>query len=214
MSVILSNELLRKSIHLAGLLILVIYYFTDRFTILFWLIPLVMVTLQLEWMRLQGYVSYPAVLLRPSEEHRVAGYVYSIISACIVIALFSKTIAITALTMAVMGDFFSGIAGAMWGKRVDVRQTRLPVKPVPILLIMLLVSFFTGYLAAHAPGLAPLSVYTVALGALGATLADGIPWQIHGHMLDDNLTIPLVSAVLMLVSTGVQIHIQLIIINI
>jgi dolichol kinase len=42
----------------------------------------------------------------------------------------------------------------------------------------------------------------VALGALGATLADGVPWQIRGRVLDDNLTIPLVSALLMLVSTG------------
>ena len=203
MSVILSKELLRKSIHLAGMLILVIYYFTDRFNILFWLIPLVIVALQLEWMRLSGSIRYPAVLLRPSEEHRVAGYVYSIIAAVIVIALFPKTIAITALTMAILGDFSSGIAGAMWGKKANVRQMRLPIKPVPILLVMLLVSFFTGYLAAHAPGLAPLPVYSVVLGALGATLADGVPWQIRGHMLDDNLTIPMVSAVLMLVSVGI-----------
>jgi dolichol kinase len=68
---------------------------------------------------------------------------------------------------------------------------------------MLLVSFSTGYLASHAPGLAPLPAYSVALGALGATLADGVPWQIRGRVLDDNLTIPLVSALLMLVSTGI-----------
>jgi dolichol kinase len=198
MSIILSKELLRKSIHLAGMLIPVIYYFTDRFTVLFWLSPLVIVTLQLEWMRLHGYFRYPAVLLRPLEEHKVAGYVYSITAAIIVIALFPKTIAITALTMAVLGDFSSGIAGAMWGKKADVRQMRLPIKPVPIMLVMLLVSFSTGYIAERAPGLAPLPVYSVALGALGATLADGVPWQIRGHVLDDNLTIPLVSASLML----------------
>ncbi len=203
MSVILSKELIRKSIHLAGMLIPVIYYFTDRFNILFWLIPLVIITLQLEWMRLSGSIRYPAVLLRPLEEHRVAGYVYSIIAAVIVIALFPKTIAITALTMAILGDFSSGIASAMWGKKADVRQMRLPVKPVPILLVMLLVSFSTGYLAAQAPGLAPLPVYSVALGALGATLADGVPWKIRGRVLDDNLTIPLVSALLMLVSMGI-----------
>ena len=202
MSVIISKELLRKSIHLAGMLILVAYYFLGRFTVLFWLSLIVIVILQLEWMRLRGYISYPAVLLRPSEEHRVAGYVYSTTAAFIVIALFPKTIAITAITMAVLGDFSSGIAGAVWGKKADVRQMRLPIKPVPILLVMLLVSFTTGYLAAHAPGLAPLPVYSVALGAIGATLADGVPWQIRGHMLDDNQTIPLLSAILMLVSSG------------
>ncbi len=81
MSIILSKELLRKSIQLAGMLIPVIYYFTDRFTVLFWLVPLVFVTLQLELMRLSGYFRYPAVLLRPYEEHRVAGYIYSITAA-------------------------------------------------------------------------------------------------------------------------------------
>ncbi len=203
MSIIISKELLRKSIHLAGILIPVAYYFLGRFTVLFWLSPIVIVTLQFEWMRLRGYINYPAPLLRPSEEHRVAGYVYSIIAAFIVIALFPKTIAITAITMAVLGDFSSGIAGAVWGKKADVRQMRLPIKPVPILLVMLLVSFSTGYLAAHAPVLAPLPIYSVALGALGATLADGVPWQMRGHVFDDNLTIPLVSAVLMLVSSGI-----------
>ncbi len=203
MSIIISKELLRKSIHLAGMLFPVAYYFLGRFTVLFWLSPIVIVTLQFEWMRLRGYISYPAVLLRPSEEHRVAGYVYSTIAAFIVIVLFPKTIAIAAITMAVLGDLSSGIAGAVWGKKANVRQMRLPIKPVPIMLVMLLVSFSTGYLAAHAPGLAPLPVYSVALGALGATLADGVPWQIRGHVFDDNLTIPLVSAVLMLVSAGI-----------
>ncbi|MCL7474524.1 MAG: hypothetical protein SCH39_02890 [Methanosarcinales archaeon] len=203
MSVILSKELLRKSIHLTGMLFPAIYYFTDRFTLLFWLGLIVIVILQFEWMRLRGYISYPAVLLRPSEEHRVAGYVYSTTAAFIVIALFPKTIAIAAITMAVLGDFSSGIAGAVWGKKADVRQMRLPIKPKLILLVMLLVSFSTGYLAAHAPGLAPLPVYSLALGALGATLADGVPWQIRGHVFDDNLTIPLVSAMLMLVSSGI-----------
>ncbi len=203
MSIIISKELLRKSIHLAGMLFPVAYYFLGRFTVLFWLSPIVIVTLQFEWMRLRGYISYPAVLLRPSEEHRVAGYVYSTIAAFIVIVLFPKTIAIAAITMAVLGDLSSGIAGAVWGKKANVRQMRLPIKPVPIMLVMLLVSFSTGYLAAHAPGLAPLPVYSVALGALGATLADGVPWQIRGHVFDDNLTIPLVSAMLMLVSAGI-----------
>ncbi|MBW6516910.1 MAG: hypothetical protein K0A89_00185 [ANME-2 cluster archaeon] len=203
MSVILSKELLRKSIHLTGMLFPAIYYFTDRFTLLFWLSLIVIVILQFEWMRLRGYISYPAVLLRPSEEHRVAGYVYSTTAAFIVIALFPKTIAIAAITMAVLGDFSSGIAGAVWGKKADVRQMSLPIKPKPILLVMLVVSFSTGYLAANAPGLAPLPVYSLALGALGATLADGVPWQIRGHVFDDNLTIPLVSAMLMLVSSGI-----------
>ncbi|MCL7414989.1 MAG: hypothetical protein M8349_02865 [ANME-2 cluster archaeon] len=203
MAAILSKEVLRKSIHLSGMLIPVIYYFLDRFTALFWLSLIVIVTLQFEWMRLRGYITYPAALLRPFEEQKVAGYAYSITAAFIVIAFFPKTIAITALTMAVLGDISSGIAGAVWGNNADVRQKRLPVKPIPIMLIMLLVSFSSGYLAGQAPGLSPLPAYSVVLGALGAALADGVPWQIRGHMLDDNLTIPLISAVLMLVSSGI-----------
>jgi dolichol kinase len=139
-------------------------------------------------MRLRGYVKYPGILLRSFENRKVAGYVYSTIAALIVIALFSKTIAIVAFTMFVIGDACSGIAGAVWGEKVNVRHLKLPIKPVPILLMMFLVSFISGYSVTLTPRLEQLPAFVIAVGALGATLADGVPWQIRGRMLDDNLT--------------------------
>lgn len=193
---ILLQEVLRKSIHLSGILIPAGYYFIDRFTALFWLSLLLVVTLHLEWMRLHGYIQYPAILLRPLENKKMAGYAYSILAAFLVIALFSRTTAIVAFTMAVIGDTSSGIAGAVWGKSANVRQTGLPLKPAPIMLVMFLVSLGSGYLASLASGLESLPFFSIALGALGATLADCVPWQIRGRVLDDNLTIPLASAFL------------------
>jgi dolichol kinase len=35
-------------------------------------------------------------------------------------------------------------------------------------------------------------------GALAAAIADGVPWQIRGRVLDDNLTIPFTCAFIIL----------------
>lgn len=179
-----------------------IYYFIDRFTALFWLSLIVLVMLQLEYMRLKGYIRYPNILLRPFEEHRVAGYAYSTTAAFIVIALFPKTIAIAAMAMAIIGDTSTGIAGAVLGKDSNVRQSRLPLKPVPVLAVMFMASFASGYLATLAPAMEQIPVFSILMGALGATLADGVPWQVRGRVLDDNFTIPVVSALLMFLSAA------------
>ncbi|MBE0523366.1 MAG: hypothetical protein IBX40_03385 [Methanosarcinales archaeon] len=199
---IILKEILRKSIHLLGILIPGIYYFIDRSTAILWLSLIVGVLFIAEWMRLREIISFPSIILRSHEVHKVAGHLYLMASALIVIALFSKTIAIAAITMAVIGDTSSGIVGALWGKKAHVRHTRLPLKPAPILLVMFLTSFISGYLATLAPRLDTLPVFSLALGALGAMLADGIPWQIRGRILDDNLTIPIISALIIFLSPG------------
>lgn len=197
---IILREILRKSIHLLGIIIPGIYYFIDRSTAILWLSLIVGVLFIAEWMRLRGIISFPGIILRSHEMHKVAGYLYLIASALIVIALFSKTIAIAAITMAVIGDTSSGIVGSLWGKKANVRHTRLHFKPTPILLVMFLTSFISGYLATLAPRLDTLPVFSLAMGALGAMLADGVPWHIRGQILDDNLTIPIISALIIFLS--------------
>jgi len=200
---IIVKEILRKSIHLLGILIPGIYYFSDRSAFILWFGLIVGVLFIVEWMRLRGIISFPGIILRSHEGHKVASYLYMMASALIVIALFSKTIAIVAITMAIIGDTCSGIVGSLWGKRAHVRHTRLPFKPAPILLVMFLTSFFSGYLATLAPRLDTLPIFSLALGALGAMIADGVPWHIRGRVLDDNLTIPIISALLIFLSLNI-----------
>ncbi len=198
MSDILVREIVRKSIHLSGLLILIIYHFTDRSTVVFWLSLIVVAMFLTEWMRLKGYIRYPGFLLRPFEEHKVAGYIYSTTSALFVIALFPKNVAMAAISMAIIGDLSSGIAGAIMGDRANVRQMKLPHKPVLILIIMFLMSFISAFLIVDLTGVDQLPIIALVAGAAGATIADGVPWEIRGRVLDDNLTIPFTSAILIL----------------
>jgi dolichol kinase len=46
-------------------------------------------------------------------------------------------------------------------------------------------------------GLAFVRPVTAALGGAGATVADGVKPVVRGHVVDDNLTIPLVAGGLM-----------------
>jgi dolichol kinase len=200
---IIVKEILRKSIHLLGILIPGIYYFSDRSAFILWFGLIVGMLFIAEWMRLRGIISFPGIILRSHEGHKVASYLYMMASALIVIALFSKTIAIVAITMAIIGDTCSGIVGSLWGKGAHVRHTRLPFKPAPILLVMFLTSFFSGYLATLAPRLDALPIFSLALGALGAMIADGVPWHIRGRILDDNLTIPIISGLLIFLSLNI-----------
>lgn len=199
---IFSKEILRKSIHLLGILIPALYYYIDRDTAVLWMGLLVGMLFLSEWMRLHGYFSFPGIIIRSHEVHNAAGHLYMMTSAFIVIVLFSKTIAIAAMTMAVVGDTASGIVGAMWGTKAHVRHTRLPLKPVPVVLVMFFSSFISGYLATLTPGLELLPAVSIAMGALGATLADGVPWHVRGRVLDDNLTIPVLSALFIFLSQG------------
>jgi dolichol kinase len=198
MSGILLKEIIRKFIHLSGIFIPLIYFFIGRYSTVFWLSLIVMTMFIMEWMRLNGYIKYPEFLLRPFEEHTVAGYIYSTTAALIVIALFPMNVAIAALTMAVIGDTSSGIAGSVFGNKANIRQMGHRVKPVPILMIMFLTSLISGYLVIDI--LMPDQIALIALvaGALGASIADGVPWQIRGRVLDDNLTIPFTCAVVIL----------------
>ena len=198
MSDILNREIVRKSIHLSGLLILFIYSFTERSIVVFWLSLIVLAIFLAEWMRLKGYIRYPGFLLRPFEEHKVAGYIYSTTSALFVIVLFPKNVAMAAITMAIIGDLSSGIAGAIIGNKANVRQMKLPHKPVSILIITFLMSLIPAYLVVDLTGVDRLPIIALVAGAVGATIADGVPWQIRGRVLDDNLTIPFTSAALIL----------------
>jgi phytol kinase len=200
---ILINELLRKSVHLLGMIIPGLYYFIDRTTALFWLGIIVAIFILEEWLRLRGIMKLPKIMLRTHEEQKVAGHLFLALGVFIVIALFSKTIAIIAITMAVIGDTSSGIVGALWGRKAYIRHTRLPVKPAPILLVMFLASFISGYLVSLAPGMDDLPLISIVLGAQAAMLADGIPWRIKDQVLDDNLTIPIVSAFVIFLTAGV-----------
>lgn len=200
-----SHELQRKSIHLTGSLIPIVYYFLDRRTAVAGLLVINAVLIFLEWLRLCGRIKFPDILLRPHESKQIAAYVYFQMAALLSVMIFDKTIAIAALLMLAIGDTASGLAGAIL-RGGDVRNhntKKMAIKPLPIMAVMFAVCILIGLVLVNLPPAAdmtylPLAVY--AAGAVGATLGDAVPVRIRGRAVDDNFMIPLLSGAFMSVA--------------
>jgi dolichol kinase len=165
----------------------------------------------LEYMRLTGRDLYPTSYMRPSEKGRLAGYFYAALALFLAVLLFSKTIAIAAMLFLVFGDALTGLAGVVLSmysgkKRVDVRDGKgsglayaiRHHKPLSLMLVMFAICAVIGL--AFRP---ELSYLAIAIGAVGAVVADAFPWRIGPYTIDDNLSIPLLAGALMTLASVV-----------
>jgi dolichol kinase len=210
---VLAKEASRKSVHMAGFLIPVVYYFfLPREALLILLGTGLLCAGVLEYIRLSGNPIYPKILLRDHEKRGVlAGYFFALLSSFLAVLLFDKPVAIAAMLFLTLGDGITGLAGAaltmLAGREdADKRNYRAdgrslleelwyaathPKSPV-LMATMLAVCFALGLMLYPS-----LSLVMIVAGALGAMAADAFPWRIFGLTVDDNLSIPLVSGALM-----------------
>jgi dolichol kinase len=186
-SSILKEEAKRKTIHICGVAIPVLYLFLSKEVILFAFGLAFIVIFVSEWLRLHGIVSLP--FLRNKEEKAIGAYVFFMIGAFLSILIFEKRIAIAAILMLAIGDAASGLTGAVINEdKPELYERRM--KSPEVMLVMFVTSLILGWLVLH-------SLPVAVLGALGATIADGVPLRVYNVPIDDNLTIPLLSGVLM-----------------
>jgi len=192
------TEIKRKSIHLTGSLIPIFYHLTDRNLTLGLLALVLFVGGVLEALRLRGMIWLP--LLREHEKSTVGGHVYFILGSLLTVLLYPENAAITAILMLAFGDTASGILGAKILKNRNNKNNgilTISIKPKIIFTTTLLASLGAGLLAT--PFL-DLKTHTILIGAMGASLADGIHLQIGKQKIDDNLTIPLTAGGFMSIS--------------
>lgn len=140
------------------------------------------VTAFLEAARLYGGLEHAIYeqLTREYEQDSVAGYALYVLSSTVVVLVFQPQIAVPALFMLTLADPIGGLLSS--GELRSVARPR-------VLVGMFLVSFALAY-----PFVPPLAA---AAGAFGAMVADGVKPRIRGWVVDDNLTIPILAAVLM-----------------
>jgi dolichol kinase len=210
---ILAKEASRKSVHMAGFLIPLAYlFFLSRELVLAFLGFAVLAAAVLEAIRLSGNPIFPAMLLRGHEKKGVVGgYFYALLSSFLAVLIFDKTIAVAAMLFLTLGDGITGLAGAAMTMLVGPRDAdkRSGVPSERSLLGELLYSIThpkspmlmaVMFAVCGAIGLAlypSLSPAMIVAGALGAVIADAFPWRISGFIVDDNLSIPLLSGALM-----------------
>lgn len=210
---VLAKEASRKSVHMAGFIMPVAYYFFLSRELLLILLGMgVLCAGILEYVRLSGNRLYPAILLRDHEKNGVlAGYFFALLSSFLAVLLFDKPIAIAAMLFLTLGDGITGLAGAamtmlMGPKDADKRSGAAGEHSIfgelwyavahpksPILIAVMLAVCGTLGLALYPS----LSLKMIAAGAVGAMVADAFPWRVAGFTVDDNLSIPLLSGALM-----------------
>jgi dolichol kinase len=147
----------------------------------------------LESVRLNGRINLPEV--RDQEHNKVAGYIYYIFGSLLTVIFFQPMIAVTAMLNLCLGDTISGIVGSvMYRSNVRENCQSISIKPFPIVVSMFLACIAIGYFSSNLTQL-PFEMYLA--GAIGATVADSVAINCNGKGIDDNLTIPLFSGVLM-----------------
>jgi len=115
-------------------------------------------------------------LIRDHEHNTLTGATYLVLSSLLCITLFSKTVAVAAISFLVLGDTMAALVGRSFGKK------RFFQKSIEGSLACFFSCLLCGSLVPQ------LSFGVSVVGALVATLVELLPLPI-----DDNLRIPLLS---------------------
>lgn len=181
------GELLRKSIHLSGFILPVIYYiFLDRPTMLVLvgiLVGLALIGELLKWCspRFEEYFfrRFKSLLRGHERKGAIIGATYYLIGTFLCIFFFGKTVAVVCLFFMVFGDLAAALVGRMWGRTKLFGGKSLEGSAA-------------CFIVCAVVGLLKLNPVVAVIGALVATLVELLPAPV-----DDNLTVPLISGAVM-----------------
>jgi len=118
----LKHELFRKLLHLASLSIPVLYALTDETITLLALVPVTFIVVVIDLVRSNAKGLNAVItgifgnIMRAHESLGLTGASYLLLASCIVIAVFPKNIAITAMAVPAVGDVMAGLIGRSFGR--------------------------------------------------------------------------------------------------
>ena len=187
----LRYEVARKTIHLSSLSIPVIYYFISRDVALLLLVPLFSGFFLVDLLKnfygpvSKWYHSTFDAMLRTHELEKkpyLNGATYNTLGALLLVVFFPKIIVIATFSMVSISDTFAAVIGKAFGKH------RFGEKSIEGSI-----AFFLSSLVI----IAMVPELNIVIGfamAVAATLTETFFVRIGNFKVDDNLSIPLVSA--------------------
>lgn len=187
----LKKELIRKGIHLFSLSIPIgTYLLRERIEIAISILSIVFLLFVIaEVLRFVSpvfkllFVKFFGYLLREHESTKLTGSTYLLFSSLACIIIFKLEISIAAITFLVLGDTAAALVGKHWGKHKIINKKTLEGSSA-FFLLCIISSFFI-----------PQLTFAVALaGAITATLVELF---FPPKFIDDNLSIPFFSALIM-----------------
>ncbi|MDX9970304.1 MAG: hypothetical protein RBS56_00145 [Candidatus Gracilibacteria bacterium] len=182
MQVHILSEILRKSIHLAGLFLVFAYtiillMFSKGWADLF-LTAVLLFILEIEQLRLvhkPKILKVFSILFRKHEEDSISGAAFFVIACLICFAVFNYWVAVLAMFMTVFGDMFAAIMGRSFGTTKIYKE-----KTIIGTLSGFTANVIVGMLIFH------IHPFLVLIMAFTATFSEAVTAK-----LDDNLTVPL-----------------------
>ncbi len=183
----MARELRRKSIHLLGLILPILYVFTTRHTATIAVGALLAIALGVELLKVllpafrAMFIRIFSPILRSQEQRGgLTGATYYLIGSFLCILLFDKTLAIVCLCFLTLGDLFAALIGKQWG-RIKLFSRKSLEGSLACFIVCTAVALLIG-----------LHPIVAIVGALVATLIELLPTGV-----DDNVTIPLISGLAM-----------------
>ncbi len=186
MEILFVEEFKRKAIHLGALSIPMGYYFLPKRTALLVLIPIVLIILTGDIIRLKELPGSNLIkrifgaMLRDHENADLSGASYILSGAAFTIAAFSKPVALAALGFIILGDIAAALVGRKYG-RIKIGDKTLEGS----------LTFF-GVCILVALLVPDLSFVIGIIGALIATFIEALTLP-----LDDNLIVPVICGLAM-----------------
>lgn len=186
MEIIFVEEFKRKAIHLGALSIPIGYYLLPKRTALLILLPIVLITLAGDIIRLKELPGSKFIkrifgaMLREHENSDLSGASYILSGAALTIFLFSKPVALAALGFIILGDIAAALVGRRYG-RIKIGDKTLEGS-----LTFFGVSILVALLVPD------LSFVIGIMGALVATIIEAVTLPV-----DDNLIVPVISGLVM-----------------
>lgn len=187
---------MRKLIHVSSLWIVVLYHYTDQQTMLAVLVPVTLIMLLLDGARRCGTLSLPIIaplmhyVLRTRETDRMSGGSYMMVAALIMVLCFPKMVVMTGFMYLLLADSAAALIGKKWGKHSFAGKTIEGSAAFFITCLFSMALLQTVYDAGS------LYVISAVAAALVATLVEAYSLKFK---LDDNLSIPLATAMVMVV---------------
>ena len=166
-----------------------IYYFTDKSTVItilsiFLIFLLAIEFLRFKYLRLNERIPrFAKIFLKEKEKKNISSTTVIIFSILLVIIFFRKSIAIYSILFLIFSDGISALIGKRFGKIKILREKTLEGS-----LSFLITCLFIGIILY--PTALSLPFRKILVGSIGATFVEILP-------LDDNLTIPLATGVSM-----------------
>ncbi len=184
----LKHELFRKLLHLASLAIPALYALTDETITLLVLVPVTFVILAVDLLKNHIKELNAAItgifgrMMRSHEYFGLTGASYLLLASCIVIGVFPKNIAITAMAVPAVGDVMAGLIGRVFGR------IRFFSKTVEGTLAFIFSGTLVVYLIMNIFQLSLLFFVTGFAATCIAGVVEAASKYLH---IDDNFSVPI-----------------------